>query len=309
MPRRWVHFFALLVGAVWGASALPANAQGSAREHAAELKKKGDDAYDAMRYAEALEAYNQSYQAHPDPRVLYNRGRAYAAMSRYPEALRELEAFKSGASKQVLGKVPQLDTLIAEVGGKVSTLRLNTSVKGARVVLRNEVIGETPMAPKRVNAGRARLEVTAEGRLPFKKTIDLRGASETVIEVDLPPLDSQARLVVSSPVAGARVKVDGRSIGVVPAETQVDPGEHLISVTHDGYSDAETRTFVKAGEAKSLSIPLDKSGSITSKWWFWTGVGVVVVGAVVTIVALNTEKPADKGDIAPGQVAVPLLSF
>lgn len=309
MTRHITQILALLLSVLWLGWVAPARADGGDRQKAAELKKKGDDAYDAMRFAEALEAYNQSYKAHPDPKVLYNRGRAYAAMSRNPEALAELEAFKAQASKAVLSKVPQLDALIAEVGSKVATLRLNTSVKGARVVLRNEVIGETPLQPKKVNAGRARLEVTAEGRLPFKKTVELRGGTETLVEVDLPPLDSTARVLVNSPVAGARVKVDGRSIGVVPAETQVDPGEHVIVVTRDGYSDAETRTFVKAGEAKSVEVRLDKSGAITSKWWFWTGVGVVVVGVVVTVVALNTEKSADKGDIPPGQVAVPLVSF
>ena len=310
MAGRWVFLGALVAivfaGAVYTA---PALAQSKSQREATALKKQGDKAYDSMRYAEALDAYNRSYEAHPDPRLFYNRGRAYAAMSRYPEALEQLVAFKSKAPKHVLRKVPQLDDLILEVRAKVSILRLKSKVRGARVVLRDRVLGQTPLPPTKVNAGRASLEVTADGRLPFKKEVQLEGGRETTVNVDLPPLDSRARILVRSPIAGASVSVDGRTIGVVPAETQVDPGKHVIAVSHADYSDAETTTFVKAGETKDLTIALDKSNAITSKWWFWTGVGVVVVAGVVTVVALNTEKDADSGTIPPGQVAVPLFGF
>ncbi len=311
VAKRWVILIGALLAIVLAGAVFPspAFAQSKSQREATALKKQGDAAYDSMRYAEALDAYNQSYEAYPDPRLFYNRGRAHAAMSQYPEALEQLVAFKTKAPKRVLRKVPQLDSLIMEVRSKVSILRLKSDVGGARVVLRDRVIGQTPLPPTKVNAGRAVLEVTADGRLPFKKSIELRGGRETTISVDLPPLDSRARLLVRSPIAGARVSVDGRVVGVVPAETQVDPGKHIISVTHADYSDAETTTFVKAGETKDLTIDLDKSSAITSKWWFWTGVGVVVVAGVVTVVALNTEKDADSGTIPPGQVAVPLFGF
>ena len=64
-----------------------------------------------------------------------------------------------------------------------------------------------------------------------------------------------------------------------------------------------------AGERKTISVELDKSAGITSKWWFWAGAGVVVVGGVALTAALLTEREADPGDIPPGRVSAPLIHF
>jgi hypothetical protein len=51
----------------------------------------------------------------------------------------------------------------------------------------------------------------------------------------------------------------------------------------------------------------DETPPIYKRWWFWTGVGVVVIGAVATTVALT--RPSDpspyRGDLNPGTVSVP----
>ena len=51
------------------------------------------------------------------------------------------------------------------------------------------------------------------------------------------------------------------------------------------------------------------SEPITSRWWFWSGVGFVAVGAIVLVAVLATSgseksEPAVKGDIAPGSIKV-----
>ena len=49
----------------------------------------------------------------------------------------------------------------------------------------------------------------------------------------------------------------------------------------------------------------DRSKPITARWWFWTGIGVIVVGAAtaVTVYALTTERSAPTGNFSPGQLA------
>ncbi len=65
--------------------------------------------------------------------------------------------------------------------------------------------------------------------------------------------------------------------------------------------------MVVAGERKELMVQLEKRG-IVSKWWFWAGVGaVVVVGGAVITYAVLTERPAPQGDgFQPGQLSAPL---
>ena len=51
----------------------------------------------------------------------------------------------------------------------------------------------------------------------------------------------------------------------------------------------------------------EESPAIYKRWWFWTGVGAVVAGGVVT--ALLLTRPSDptpyRGDLTPGTVSVP----
>ena len=52
----------------------------------------------------------------------------------------------------------------------------------------------------------------------------------------------------------------------------------------------------------------DDDDGIETKWWFWTTIiGTVLVtgGAIALGIALTTERPADRGDIQPGQVPAP----
>src|SRR5688572_32317740 len=63
----------------------------------AELKKRGDDAMESGRPADALAAYVEAYAISKDPALLYNKGRALQALTEYPRALEELEAFDKSA--------------------------------------------------------------------------------------------------------------------------------------------------------------------------------------------------------------------
>ena len=50
---------------------------------------------------------------------------------------------------------------------------------------------------------------------------------------------------------------------------------------------------------------------LTSKWWFWTGVGLFATGVGVTLwyLVAQPESDAGTGSISPGQVSAPLLRF
>lgn len=55
---------------------------------------------------------------------------------------------------------------------------------------------------------------------------------------------------------------------------------------------------------------VEKSPGILSRWWFWTGVGVIVTAGVITTVALLTERSPDTGDgFTPDQVRAPLVKW
>jgi hypothetical protein len=287
----------------------PAYAQGGDAARAAELKKRGDDAMDALKYTEALQHYGDAYAVNKDPAILYNMGRAYEALGQYPEAQDKLEQFQKDAPPELRAKVPGLVQRIADVQAHVSVLKITSNVLGARVVVAKKEVGTTPLAgPLRTNAGRATVEVIAEGFLPFRRDLDLKGGQQTKVDAQLQSKDTSAVIVIDSPVVGAEVDVDGKAAGMVPLEIAVPAGEHPLVVSKAGYETVNTQVVVKVGERRAVSIPLEASKPITARWWFWTGIGVVVVAGVVTTAALLTERSPDTGTYPPGRVSGPLVS-
>ncbi|MCC6557359.1 MAG: PEGA domain-containing protein [Polyangiaceae bacterium] len=280
------------------------------RGEAARLKQQADAAMGKLQYGDALAAYSRAYELTGDPALLYNRGRALQGLGQFPEALDQLEAFDARAPASLKARVPALRELIEEIRGKVSTVSLSCNVAGARILAGDKVVGATPLAgPLKLNAGPTTLQIEAEGYRPFKKRVDLPGGKSVSIDAKLVTRSTTGVLVVQSPIAGARVTVDGRAVGNVPAELTLDAGSHQVVVERDGYEAATTPAVVAAGARKEVTVPLERAKPVVARWWFWAGVGAVVVGGAVLTGALLTEKPASRGDIDPGQVAAPITRF
>jgi hypothetical protein len=293
------------------ASASTAPAPPSPEERAAELKKQGDVAMDSLRYDDALAAYQQAYGISQSPALLYNMGQVYRARGQYPEALDALTRFDQQAPPELKAQVPKLAELLAEVRAHVATLTFHVNVAGARILVRASQVGVTPVSgPLRLNAGPAKIEIIADEYFPFTEQVDLRGGAETVIDASLVAKATSGILAVEASVGGTVVMVDGKRAGEAPLETIVGAGSHEVVARHDGFDDTETQAVVKAGERREITITLQKKPPITAKWWFWTGIGVVVAGGAVLTYALLTEKRPSTGDnFQPGQVAGPLVHW
>ena len=292
-------------------SAAPASSAPPSDDKATELKKKGDALVADLKYAEAIAAYDASYAATPNPAVLFNKARALQGLGQFPEALAALQRFKKEAPADLLAKVPGLEAFISDMRARVTLVTIKCNTNGARVLVRDRVIGSTPFAePIGINAGpAATVEVSADGFFPVKRQVDLPSGGNLVLDFTLVAKERGGVLTVRSTVTGAKIFVDGTAVGVSPAEAPLDAGSHAVRVHRDGYDDAQTTVVIAAGERKDITVDPTSSPGITSKWWFWTGVGVIVVGAVVTTIALTTEKSAGSGDFAPGKVSGPLVRF
>ena len=282
----------------------------------ADLKKSGDHAMDALRYADAYAAYSDVYALTLDPALLYNMGRALQALNRFPEALDRLEAFQVVAPPQLLARVPQLGELITDLRGRVTTLKVTCSTPGARVLVRSTVMSKLPLStPLRLSAGKAEVEVEAEGYFPFHRAVDLPGGGEMTVDAKLFSKSTTGLLVVNASAPGSVVYVDEQKAGLAPVELNVPGGGHRIKVKNLDFRDYETTTVVTAGTRKDLDVKL-LPPLIVTRWWFWGSVTLVGVAAGVIAYAATTERSPDRGDIAPGQVraprmlkGVPLLSF
>lgn len=270
---------------------------------AAARKKAGDEAMEALQYADALAAYGDAHAITGDPALLYNMGRALQALNRFPEALDKLDAFDLAASPELKARVPRLPKLIADIRQRVSSLRIVTSVDGARILVRGTVVGKSPLAgPLRLAAGPADVEIEIDGYFPAKQSVELPGGGELRVDVKLFSRTTTGVLQVKASVPGGEVFIDERRIGVAPVELNVTKGTHRIAVRHPDFRLYETSAVVDAGESKSVLATL-QTKPIVTRWWFWTGVAAVAAAGVVVTIAAITERAPDVGTIAPGQLS------
>jgi hypothetical protein len=278
-----------------------------ADDRAAQLKAAGDAAMDSLRYDEALADYKQAYELSHDVAILYNLGQLHRARGEYPEALDSLLAFDKAAPPSLHARVPKLNELIDEVRAKVATLTITANVSGARVLLRDKVIGTTPLADSvRLGAGKVTLEIDADGYAPYRKELDLAGGTSTVLDAKLEPKDVRGILVVHAN-AGAIVIIDGKTAGTTPVEVPVQPGTHSVLVKREGFLDNASSAVVQTGERHEIDVTLAHTTPIYAKWWFWTGIGVIVAAGVGITLAAVLPRAPDTGDgFQPGQLGAPL---
>jgi hypothetical protein len=79
-----------------------------------------------------------------------------------------------------------------------------------------------------------------------------------------------------------------------------------VSAQREGYDEASVPVVLAAGSTRQLTVSLERTVPLTSRWWFWTGAALLVAGGAVATNALLSERPADHGSLTPGQVSAPL---
>jgi hypothetical protein len=277
-----------------------------------ELKRSGNEKMDALDFVGALSDYQAALKGAPDDATLYyNVGRAQGLLGHNVEALEALEEFGRRATPDVRARA-QFDQLVAQARTKVAFLSVACPIAGSRVLVGKKVIGDAPLnhAPVDASPEPVAVRIEAEGYREDVRTLTLTGTRETRLECRLLTKATSGTLLVTTVPPGAIISVDGRELGNPPLEVPLPSGQHTVLARRDGYDDAQVPVVVTAGDAKrTVDIQLTKAAPLTSKWWFWTAIGVVVVSGVVVTAALLTERPADKGTIPPQQISAPLVRF
>jgi Tetratricopeptide repeat/PEGA domain len=157
-----------------------------ARARSTELKRQGDQAMDAHRFADAAATYERALEAYPEPSLYYNLGRAYQELERYAEALTWMRRFEHEAPEPLKARVRKLSELIADLRARVAEVSVRVNVDGARVSVRDRPVGVTPLpGPLALEAGQAAVDVSADGYQPHRGAYDLAAGSSLVVDIQL----------------------------------------------------------------------------------------------------------------------------
>lgn len=272
---------------------------------AAHLKSAADVLMDQDRYADAVVLYQRAYELSSDPALLYNQGRAFEALGDYPTALEKLEVFEREAPPATRARVPGLKELITDLRGRIATIVIRTNAPAARLLVRQKDEGIIN-TEKRLStrAGTASVEIDADGYEPFRRDVELSAGATLVIEANLTPKKRDALVVVRT-TPSVDVLFDGKALGRAPLQVRATPGEHELVARADGYYEQRVPMTLALGDRRDVDLEMKSTPGIASKWWFWTGIGVLIAGGVATALVLTTEKPHSSGSFAPGAVSGP----
>ncbi len=148
---------------------------------------------------------------------------------------------------------------IAESGG--AYLTVTGTPKKVQVYLGSTLIGTTPLDYRKINPGRYRLKLSADGYEDYENEIVVAPDESEKISYHLQKL---ANLSVSGFPEGAAVFIDGKKIGTTPLDNKTMPqGSYSLIVKYEGYGEYGEHISLSAGAHKKVSYTLNPMESIS----------------------------------------------
>jgi tetratricopeptide (TPR) repeat protein len=149
---------------------------GDARSRARARFEDGLRLANDLQWAQAAQAFEESYQLFPRPNTLFNLGLAHRALGQYTRAISELERFLQEGTPSPDQRV-EVANALEQMRGRLARLTVAPSVEGARVSIDgNPADANTEVT---VDPGNHVVEVTAPGHARYARTLTLR-QSETL---------------------------------------------------------------------------------------------------------------------------------
>ena len=221
------------------------------------LLKEGDAHFLEGNMEEALEHYQEAHELYPSSGALRRIGEAYVALRRYAPAKEAFEEYlKTGPKKGP--RRAAVEEHISELEIILSTRLVVTSdPEGATVYIDSKAdgpVGVTPLETYLV-PGPHRLILEARYHEKYEADIDAIAGEGTDHAASMVPRPAALRVTSEPPMAV--VLVDGVRAGRTPVTTIVEPGDHAVKVTREGWMPFEA-VISAAGEPVELEATLER---------------------------------------------------
>ena len=240
---------------------------------------RGNAAYDAGNYEEAVRMFRVSIALTPDLAGPHRRiGQALKKLNRCEEALDHFLTYlrlkpDGTYSDEIRQEMAQCAASGDATDGKPlpgvasGVLRLSIGIDGALVKVDGLEMGSSPIPPLTLKAGIHRIEVSHPDFLDTAETVDLAGGEQQEVAIHMQqrqqaeqatPVKQKARPValwLTIVPNGVRVKVDGKLVGLSPVGLlALEPGSHTLQLSKPGFLPEEHVLDAEEGQPIELEL-------------------------------------------------------
>lgn len=300
--RFFYSVFVGLVFAVWDYGS--AHAQEEAKERARALTEKGQAAYDAGRFVEAAESFEEANRIYPHPNILFNAAKAWEAAAEYDKAANayrgylDLHESMFGTAAPDKANVEKTIELLREKAYRaLPEVTIDSDPPGADVLVDDpeKILGQTPFTTH-LGEGTHRVYVRKPGFQEISRDFVVRAREPVRLTFTLERVRLVGGLRFKVNVRNATIFVDGKSQGLTPYDgvMEVEAGQRQVVIQKERYSQVSQTVSVEPGQVIDVTADL----YLTNPPFSWRGyVGIVSTalgaGLVVTS-AVFFRKEANK---------------
>jgi tetratricopeptide (TPR) repeat protein len=164
---------------------------------------RGVDLFRDQDYRAALIEFRRANEIAPSYRILYNLGQTYFELQDYVGAHDAFQGYLDQGGTQIpAARRTQVAEDLLKLEARMAYLTVTVDADGASVAVDDVPAGTTPLrAPVRVSSGERRISATLEGRGTVSRTLEVAGADQLTVNLELP-----RAAVPSPPVPVAMVR-------------------------------------------------------------------------------------------------------
>ena len=199
--KRSLIFNACVAAVLVLLSAAPASAQSAAdKKRAQELQVAGVRLLDQGDNRGALKKFEEAIRIFPSPKILFNMGRAHAAMGSDVEAVNEFERFLDEAPYAPKQSRDEAEKIVQGLRPRLSYVEIGTDDVGSRISVDGREVGLAPLArPLAISPGAHELRVEKADMLTETRSVSPVAGQKVRVFVKLRPLAASKPVVVAPP--------------------------------------------------------------------------------------------------------------
>lgn len=286
-------------GAIWIAAvvtAAGASAGAQPRSEAEERYERGVALYTARNYEGALAEFQRSFVLSDGVDLLFNIGRTYQAMARYPEAATAIEEYLRRARDLSRERRDEVTRILETLRAFIAHLRVRVTPADAAVSIDGEAVARERLAmPLAVGPGRHVVAAQRPGFATRSEAVVVASGDSRDVTLALLPAPSgdgmgTGTIELRGAPPGAVLRVDG---AVVRPPARLPVRLHRVELSAPGYAPWRSEVLVEPQGRRVLSARLARTSGLAPGWFV---AAATATGAMLVLGGVFGALTASAGD-------------